>query len=158
MAVCHGSTQPGQCSFQWEQAFWRCCEDTCLINIMQVGEEHTMLTFMGTGCISKTFRRLVSNSAIMSESILSHRGLSGLLHQDGESSFVPIQDMSTSETLCSTYLILYSCCFPLRHINSPRRSSSNIAQAQGKAFTGHTGKCYLALEGAPHGQTVDNTA
>lgn len=38
-----------------------------------------MLTFMGTGCISKTLRRLVSNSLMMSESMRSHRGLSGLL-------------------------------------------------------------------------------
>lgn len=44
-----------------------------------------MLTFMGTGCISKTLRRLVSKREIMSESILSHRGLSGLLHTKGPS-------------------------------------------------------------------------
>jgi hypothetical protein len=42
-----------------------------------------MLTFMGTGCISKTLRRLVSNREIMSESILSQRGRSGLLHTKG---------------------------------------------------------------------------
>lgn len=41
--------------------------------------EYTMLTFIGTGCISKTLRRLVSNSSMMSELIRSHRGLSGLL-------------------------------------------------------------------------------
>ncbi len=42
----------------------------------------TMLTFMGTGCISTTLRRLVSKSEMMSASILSQRGLSGLLQPD----------------------------------------------------------------------------
>ena len=41
----------------------------------------TMLTFMGTGCISKTLRKLVSNNSMMSELIRSHRGLSGLLQR-----------------------------------------------------------------------------
>ena len=50
------------------------------------GGWRTMLTFMGTGCISTTLRRLVSKSEMMLASILSQRGLSGLLQPDNGNS------------------------------------------------------------------------
>ncbi len=45
-----------------------------------------------------------------------------------------------------------------RHTH-PGDRSPNIAQAQGKAFTGHTGKSYLALAGSTTWtETVNSTA
>ena len=68
-----------------------------------------MLTFMGTGCISKTLRRLVSNSNMMSESIRSHRGLSGLLQARqglSASDITPCHISIPSPTRFSTLCIL----------------------------------------------------
>ena len=56
-----------------------------------------MLTFMGTGCISTTLRRLVSNSEMMSASILSQRGLSGLL-QAGNQDYISSQSAASTSS------------------------------------------------------------